>query len=131
MQRKPPDNWTASHLNKLNCLTLRQIVGSFSAPITEEHAWAIVFEITKTLDICLANPSVAHRLFIVNNLSHVFIHEDGHVQEETFIVDNNEGKICIYNFTNFLEELDKSIPEINSRTAFPGQKFVCKFHFNF
>lgn len=94
MQRKPPDNWTASHLNKLNCLTLRQIVGSFSAPITEEHAWAIVYEITKTLDICLANPSVAHRLFIVNNLSHVFIHEDGHVQEETFIVDNNEGKIC-------------------------------------
>ena len=41
MQRRPPDNWTPSSLNDSNCLSLKQIVGSFSAPITEEHAWAI------------------------------------------------------------------------------------------
>ena len=41
MQRRHPDNWTASSLNDSNCLSLKQIVGSFSAPITEEHAWAV------------------------------------------------------------------------------------------
>ena len=92
MQRRPPDNWTASQLNQLNCLTLRQIVGSFSAPITEEHAWAVVYETAKTLGLCLDNPSVAHRLFVVNAMDAILIHEDGHVHEDTFILDNSQGK---------------------------------------
>ena len=95
MQRRPQDNWTASHLNQLNCLTLRQIVGSFSAPITEEHAWAVVYETAKTLGLCLDNPSVAQRLFVVNSMDAILIHADGHVHEDTFILDNSQVSVTI------------------------------------
>ncbi len=48
----------ASVLNESGCVSLGQILGSFSAPISEEHAWAVTYEIVKTLDACLQNKSV-------------------------------------------------------------------------
>ena len=53
--------WKGSSLDGNGCLTLKQVVSSFSAPITEEHAWAVVYEMVKTLDVCLSNPSIFAR----------------------------------------------------------------------
>ena len=44
-------------LNEDACLNLDVIIGSFSAPITEEHAWAIVFEAVKCLENLVKNPN--------------------------------------------------------------------------
>ena len=44
-------------LNDDACLNLDVIIGSFSAPITEEHAWAIVFEAVKCLENLVKNPN--------------------------------------------------------------------------
>ena len=78
--------WPGSQLDPTNgCLTLKQVVRSFSAPITEEHAWAVVYETVKTLDLCLGNPAIFSRLFGASNLEHILIHQDGHVHEKTFL----------------------------------------------
>ncbi len=87
MQRANQEVWTASCLDGKNCLTLKQIVGSFSSPISEEHAWSIVYQMVRTLDICLSNPAVHHRLCSANSLDHVLLHQDGLVHEGTFLID--------------------------------------------
>ena len=50
--------WMASVLSDSGCVSLGHILGSFSAPISEEHAWAVTYETIKTLDKCLQNKSV-------------------------------------------------------------------------
>ena len=50
--------WMASVLSDSGCVSLGHILGSFSAPISEEHAWAVTYETVKTLDKCLQNKSV-------------------------------------------------------------------------
>ena len=85
MNRSNESSWAGSCLNSNNCLTLKQIVASFSAPITEEHAWAIVYETVKTLDICLGNPAIYSKLYSASNLDHVLVHQDGLVHQTTFI----------------------------------------------
>ena len=37
--------WSASTLDNQGCLSLEQILKSFSAPISEEHAWAIIHQV--------------------------------------------------------------------------------------
>ena len=81
----------ASTLDSKQCLTLKQVVGSFSAPITEEHAWSVVYEMTKTLDLCLDNPGIYHKLYLANRLEHVYIHEEGLVNDQTFIQEPESG----------------------------------------
>ena len=77
--RKTTENvWKGSILDSNKCLTLKQVVSSFSAPITEEHAWAVVYEMVKTLDVCLSNPGIFSRLFLATSLDHVLLHQDGH-----------------------------------------------------
>ena len=41
--------WSACALDKQGCLSLEQILKSFSAPISEEHAWAIIHQVSKRL----------------------------------------------------------------------------------
>ena len=84
--RKTTENvWKGSILDSNKCLTLKQVVSSFSAPITEEHAWAVVYEMVKTLDLCLSNPGIFSRLFLATSLDHVLLHQDGHVHETTYL----------------------------------------------
>ncbi len=85
MHRQRRDNWTGSKLDASGCLTLRQILGSFSAPITEEHAWAIIFEAVKTLHTCLGNHSLVAKLLLVTDLNHILLHKEGYVSEGTFM----------------------------------------------
>ena len=49
-------------LNDDACLNLDVIIGSFSAPITEEHAWAIVFEAVKCLENLVKNPNFSSNI---------------------------------------------------------------------
>ena len=77
--------WESVSLNEDSCLNLEQIVQVFSAPITEEHAWAVVYEMVKTLDVCLSNPGIFSRLFLATSLDHVLLHQDGHVHETTYL----------------------------------------------
>ena len=41
--------WHNCELDVDNCLDLDQILRVFSAPITEEHAWALVFQVGSLL----------------------------------------------------------------------------------
>ena len=41
----PPPPWRGCHLDREECLTLEQILQSFSAPISEEHAWAVIHQV--------------------------------------------------------------------------------------
>ena len=91
LRQQQNEMWVASTLDSNQCLTLKQVVGSFSAPITEEHAWSVVYEMTKTLDLCLANPAIYHKLYLANRLEHVYIHEEGLVSDQTFIQEPESG----------------------------------------
>lgn len=95
--RQDKVHWTSSCLDSSGCLTLRQIVGSFSAPITEEHAWAVIYEAVRTLDICLSNPSMASKLNIASSLTHVRLHESGYAHDSTFIVNPDKGNFVTQN----------------------------------
>ena len=55
----------------------------FSAPITEEHAWAIVFECVKCLHSMVE--SKPRKVFIVNNTKQILLHQEGRVHESTFL----------------------------------------------
>ena len=84
--QKPSETiWKGSILDRNKCLTLKQVVSSFSAPITEEHAWAVVYEMVKTLDVCLSNPGILSRLFLATSLDHVLLHQEGYVHERTYL----------------------------------------------
>ena len=91
LRQQQNEMWVASTLDSKQCLTLKQVVGSFSAPITEEHAWSVVYEMTKTLDLCLDNPGIYHKLYLANRLEHVYIHEEGLVNDQTFIQEPESG----------------------------------------
>ena len=92
----------ASVLSESGCVSLGQILGSFSAPISEEHAWAVTYETVKTLDACLQNKSVivhanatdganavASDTFCeVTSPSDVLIHQDGFVSTDSFLINN-------------------------------------------
>ena len=38
-------NWKGCQLDSGQCLSLEQILQSFSAPISEEHAWAVIHQV--------------------------------------------------------------------------------------
>ena len=42
--------WHSCSLDSHNCLDLQQILQVFSAPITEEHAWALVHQVSQYLN---------------------------------------------------------------------------------
>ena len=38
-------SWYSAHLDSEQCLNLDQVLQVFSAPITEEHAWAVIYQV--------------------------------------------------------------------------------------
>jgi hypothetical protein len=39
------ESWSGCKLDEGGCLSLQQILHSFSAPISEEHAWALIHQV--------------------------------------------------------------------------------------
>ena len=94
-------SWQAVTLDDKGCLSLDKILRVFSAPITEEHAWAILHQVCshaqlyplisyfQTLsclnDLLDGHPSRDHdTLYTISNPKDITIHSDGEVHVETF-----------------------------------------------
>jgi len=82
-------SWTPCKFNSDKCLALEEITSSLSAPITEEHAWAIVFECVKCLHSMVE--SKPRKVFIVTNTKQILLHQEGRVHESTFLIPENCG----------------------------------------
>ena len=77
-------SWTPCQLTQEGCLSLAKITHDFSAPITEEHAWAVVFECVKCLSSVMEGKP---RVFVVTNTQQILLHREGRVHESTFLND--------------------------------------------
>jgi len=91
-------------------LSLEVIIGKFSSPLTEEHAWAIVYEALKCLENLLrtylvggpgeggkkksttsgqqtskGGPGNRKDIHLVRDTKEIFINFDGRVHESTFL----------------------------------------------
>ncbi|KAK7874016.1 hypothetical protein R5R35_013423 [Gryllus longicercus] len=67
-------------LDANGCLSLRDILVSFNAPINEQHAWALCYQCAKCFRGCLQTSRQTHqRCFCVSELEHLLLHRDGHV----------------------------------------------------
>ena len=81
-------SWTPCQLSQEGYLSLAKITNGFNAPISEEQAWAVVFECLKCLkSVMESKPS---RVFIVTSTRHILLHREGRVHESTFLSDQNE-----------------------------------------
>ena len=49
----PRGHWTGCQLDSDQCLSLEQILQSFSAPISEEHAWAVIHQVSNIISVIL------------------------------------------------------------------------------
>eukprot|EP00095_Tigriopus_kingsejongensis_P011473 maker-scaffold626_size122949-snap-gene-0.27 protein:Tk11473 transcript:maker-scaffold626_size122949-snap-gene-0.27-mRNA-1 annotation:"spire " len=80
-RHNPARPWSGAELNTHGCLSLETILRSFSAPITEEQAWAIAHQALKCLQNCLNS---CHRLVLASEPSQLLIHSVGFVHHLTF-----------------------------------------------
>lgn len=86
-------SWSPCTLDQESCLNLDEITGSFSAPITEEHAWAIVFECLKCLR-SVVREAKNRRILIVSHTDQILIHREGRVHESTFLPTTSNSSSC-------------------------------------
>jgi len=78
--------WRGCSLDSEGCLSLEQILHSFSAPISEEHAWAVIHQalqcLSKLLDDLVRSDTIAH---VVSSTEHILINNEGKVHRNTFL----------------------------------------------
>lgn len=77
------------------CVSLSDILISFNAPISEEHAWALCYQCAKCFKY--AHLSNREKCRLVKSLEQVILHKDGYVHDKSIICDdrlqdNNYGK---------------------------------------
>merc|ERR1711915_969379 len=84
-------NWYSAQLDTRNCLNLGQILRVFSAPITEEHAWAVTFQCLSCLMKRLQNEDAI--CYSVETANDIFIHTSGSIHEDTFSHKQQERKV--------------------------------------
>jgi len=84
---------TLLSLNSDDCLSLSHIVASFNAPITEEHAFAVIYQGANALrklwhqanvDDGEAEQRPLRRWRLVDSPADIMLHKDGRVHESTF-----------------------------------------------
>lgn len=68
-------------LDDKGCVSLMDILISFNAPISEEHAWALCYQCAKCFKNALQ--SDREKCKVVTDLDHVLIHRDGQVHSST------------------------------------------------
>ena len=73
-----------SILDHRGCVDLQKILVRFGAPVSEERAGALCYSTVKCFyDLESHEKS---NCAIVNSLSHLILHKDGHIHKDTFIV---------------------------------------------
>ncbi|XP_023323232.1 protein spire homolog 1 isoform X2 [Eurytemora carolleeae] len=87
--------WSACALDKQGCLSLEQILKSFSAPISEEHAWAIIHQSLVCLSRLLENLVSNPLLHLVTSTSDILLSSDGSVDEKTYSLPGNGRKRAV------------------------------------
>lgn len=65
------------------CVSLKNILVSFNTPISEEHAWALVYQFAKCFCSELSDKDNQSKL--VTKPKDVFLHRDGYVHPKTFL----------------------------------------------
>ena len=79
-------------LDRCGCLDLESILTAFGAPISEEQAWALCYTTVQCFfDIKDENKS---KVSLSTDLTHVILHKDGYVHEETLLPTGTQGKAC-------------------------------------
>ncbi len=76
-------------------LSLARITSSFSAPITEEHAFAIIHECLSSLKSLVVNRGSRRKrlLFTVpQGTQDIYLHKEGRVHERTFLGDQDSHR---------------------------------------
>lgn len=73
-------------LNEDDCVPLADILISFNAPISEEHAWALCYQCAK----CFKNSYYKNRdkCRLVKKLDQVIIHKDGYVNPKSIVCED-------------------------------------------
>lgn len=61
-------------LDSNNCLNLKDILLSFNGPISQEQAWALCYQATKSFLNLSQN-----QFCELSDLTHILLHKDGHV----------------------------------------------------
>ena len=82
--------WHSCSLDTENCLDLQQILKVFSAPITEEHAWALVHQTVEILDTILEDDQ--SEFYRIQTDRDIIMNTDGSVHFNTFYLNRNNRK---------------------------------------
>ena len=90
----------AIQLDEQKRISLDQVIKCFNYPISEEHAWAIIYQTVRTLNALLQTPGIlsldspANRdvLVQVSHSAEILLHQDGVVADETFLVPKLKSK---------------------------------------
>lgn len=78
--------------DKKNCMTVEDILKAFNAPLSEDHAWALIYQfvnmyknfihiefIDKNTKTKKDKRSISHRIKVPKAMEHLSIHKDGSV----------------------------------------------------
>ena len=82
-------------------VTLKFILKTFGAPITEEHAWAILYLGVSKMAKFFQGPAAC---YIPRNLEHLIISSDGDVDDQTFLSSTGSQKIELTNLATGVAE---------------------------
>jgi len=113
--------WHSCRLDSDNCVDLDQVLKVFSAPITEEHAWALVYQSLEILDNIIEDDQT--EFYRIETARDILLTIDGTVHFNTFYLNRHNRNIlrseslaiadlgaAIY------DALDYSVPEDSQRT---------------
>lgn len=82
------------------CVSLRNILVSFNAPISEEQAWALVYNFAKCF--CNEASDQDNQSKFVSKPKDIFLHRDGYVHSKTILdlegahISTDTGKLRFY-----------------------------------
>eukprot|EP00092_Neocalanus_flemingeri_P014386 GFUD01015518.1.p1 GENE.GFUD01015518.1~~GFUD01015518.1.p1 ORF type:complete len:691 (-),score=152.70 GFUD01015518.1:104-2176(-) len=113
--------WHHCGLDRDNCVDLDQVLKVFSAPITEEHAWALVYQSLEILDNIIDDDQT--EFYRIETARDILLTSDGCVHFNTFYLNRHNRNIlrseslaiadlgaAIY------DALDYSLPDDSQRT---------------
>lgn len=74
------------------CITLTNVLQSFTAGVNEEQAWALCYQIIKSAQCILSDPEDRESVLLVTETEHIKLHQDGSVHKNTFMREDHRGK---------------------------------------